>query len=292
MRSDYKIMIVAGEASGDAHAAKLVRALRAASSDSQFTFFGAGSHALRAAGMETIVKADNMAVVGLPEIAKALPMFLKAFRDLKNAAVERRPDAAILVDFPDFNLKLARSLKKRGVKVIYYISPQLWAWRKYRLRTIQKYVDLLITILPFEKDWYARHGVRHVEFVGNPLTREVHSNSSREEFCHRHGLDQKKPIVSLLPGSRQKEVARILPIMLDAVVAMSARDPSIQFVVALASVRSEREVRIAIESVNPANYNATFFDKILIVKEETYDALAPPMPPRWPVELQRSKPAL
>jgi lipid-A-disaccharide synthase len=214
MPREYKIMIVAGEASGDAHAAKLVRALRAASPDDRFDFFGAGSTNLRAAGVETIVNADDMSVIGLPEIARALPMFLRAFQVLKKAAVGRRADAVILVDFPDFNLKLAKALKKRGLRIIYYISPQLWAWRKYRLRTIRKYVDLLLTILPFEKDWFAEHGVNHVEYVGSPLAREVHANTSKEEFCARNELNIGKPIIALLPGSRQKEISRILPTMI------------------------------------------------------------------------------
>ncbi|MBA2736371.1 MAG: lipid-A-disaccharide synthase, partial [Pyrinomonadaceae bacterium] len=141
-----KLMIVAGEASGDAHAAKLVRALQAAAPNIEFEFFGATGRNLREAGVETIVNSDDFSIVGLPEIARALPMFWKAFRVLKKEAVRRKPDAIILVDFPDFNLKLAKSLKKQGLKIIYYISPQLWAWRKYRAKTIAKYVDLLLTI--------------------------------------------------------------------------------------------------------------------------------------------------
>ena len=125
-----KIMVVAGEASGDAHAAKLVRAIRELAPGTDFEFFGATSHRLREAGVEEIVNADDFSVVGLPEIARALPMFWKDFQKLKQTAAERRPDAVILVDFPDFNLKLAKSLKKQGLKIIYYISPQIWAWRK------------------------------------------------------------------------------------------------------------------------------------------------------------------
>src|SRR5437868_882510 len=153
-----KIMIVAGEPSGDGHAAKLVRALSALAPETKFEFFGATSHKMREAGVEEIVNADDFSVVGLPEIARALPMFWKDFQKLKQAASERKPDAVILVDFPDFNLKLAKALKKQGLKIIYYISPQLWAWRKYRLKTVEKYVDLVLTILPFEKEWYRRHG--------------------------------------------------------------------------------------------------------------------------------------
>src|SRR2546421_148278 len=133
-----RLMIVAGEASGDAHAARLVAAIRGQRPDAEF--FGAAGPLMRSAAVEPIVEADSLAVVGLAEIGRALPMFLKAMRKLRSAAAERKPDAAVLVDFPDFNLKLARHLKRSGIRVIYYISPQLWAWRKHRISIIRKYV--------------------------------------------------------------------------------------------------------------------------------------------------------
>ena len=134
---------------------------------------------MRGAGVEAVVDSDDFAIVGVAEIVRALPMFLRAFRVLKRSASERKPDIVILVDFPEFNLKLAKSLKKQGFRVVYYISPQLWAWRKYRVRTIKNYVDLMLTILPFEKDWYQSHGIKHVEYVGNPLANEVHSKTDK-----------------------------------------------------------------------------------------------------------------
>ena len=126
-------MIVAGEASGDAHAAALVDALRAMAPGTQFEFFGATGRQMRAAGVDSVVRADELSILGLWEIARALPKFWSAFGELKHAATERKPDAAILVDWPDFNLRLARWLHRRGIKVIYYVSPQLWAWRSYRV---------------------------------------------------------------------------------------------------------------------------------------------------------------
>lgn len=234
------ILIVAGEASGDIHAAKLVDALMASHPDAEFSFFGAAGPRMRASGVEAIVEADHLSIVGLLEIGRALPMFYAAFRKLRNVALRRRPDAVVLVDFPDFNLKLAKTLKKKGLKVVYYISPQLWAWRKYRIRTVGKYVDLLISILPFEKDWYAKHGIGHVEYVGNPLAREVHASLSKDDFCTKHGIDPMKPIVSLLPGSRQAEIARILPELLKTASVMSAHDSSIQFLVALPPGKLEK----------------------------------------------------
>ena len=270
MVNELKIMIVAGEASGDMHAAKLVNALRDAANDMRFAFFGATGPKLREAGVETVVNADGLSIVGLPEIAKALPVFLKAFSELKAAAVARDADAVILVDFPDFNLKLAKALKKQGIKVFYYISPQLWAWRKYRIRTIRKYVDLLITILPFEKDWYALHGVSHVEYVGSPLAREIHPETSKDDFCLKHGIDSAKPIVSLLPGSRHKEIVRILPIMLETALAMVEKQDDLQFVVALASTRSVKDVENLMRN---AEQQFKLPENLFVIAGETFDAL-------------------
>ncbi len=266
-----KIMIVAGEASGDTHAAKLVHALREVTPEKNLEFFGATSYKLREAEVETIVNSDNFSIVGLPEIGKALPMFWNAFQKLKRSAVERKPDVVILVDFPEFNLKLAKSLSKKGFKVVYYISPQLWAWRKYRVEAIRKYVDLLLTILPFEKDWYEKHGIHHVEYVGNPTVREVHSNLTKEEFCAKYKLDISKPIISLLPGSRHKEITRILPVLLETAALMSEKNNAIQFVIALASSRNLQEIDDAKKSLKSAGKKLP--PNLLTVHGETHEAL-------------------
>jgi lipid-A-disaccharide synthase len=235
------LMIVAGEASGDAHAAALVAALRSA--DPEIEFFGATGPLMRAAGVESVVNTDDLSILGLVEIGSALPKFWRAFKLLKQAAVERKPAAVILVDWPDFNLKLARALHLRGLKIIYYISPQLWAWRGYRARSIERNVDLLLSILPFEKDWYADRGIDQVEYVGHPLAGEVRARYDRTAFCRQVKLDPKLPIISLLPGSRRKEVERILPPMLEAAALISARQPEIQFVVVVAPGRTSDEIR-------------------------------------------------
>ncbi len=271
MKAVYKIMIVAGETSGDAHAAKLVNALRESSGDTDFQFFGATGEKLREANVETIVNADDLAIVGLLEIGRALPMFWKAFQTLKKEAVRRKPDAVILVDFPDFNLKLAKSLKKENFKIIYYISPQLWAWRKYRIKTVAKYIDLLLAILPFEKDWYAAQGVSHVEYVGNPLAKEVHSNLSKEEFCAKHNLDKSKPVIALLAGSRHKEIARILPVMLETACSMAEKNKELQFVIALSSTRKFEEVETAVAQTKAKNLKLP--ETLITVKAETREAL-------------------
>lgn len=269
MAESVKIMIVTGEASGDLHAAKLVRALRESAPGVSFGFFGAAGPRLREAGVEPVVNSDHFSIVGLAEIGRALPMFLRAFSDLKRSAAERKPDAVILVDFPDFNLKLAKSLKRQGLKVIYYISPQFWAWRKYRAKTIRKYVDLMITILPFEKDWYAKQGILHVEYVGSPVAREVHADRSKEEFCALHGLDPQRPIVALLAGSRHKEMSRILPPMLETAALMAERDETLQFVIPLAPMRLASEVEEAAARIKGRIPPAI----LKVVTGQTYDAV-------------------
>src|SRR5215203_1032097 len=224
-------MIVAGEPSGDAHAAALVRALR---ERSDVDFFGATGPLMRAAGVETIVNSDPLAIMGIVEVGRVFSKFLSAFRKLKAAAVERSPDAVVLVDWPEFNLRLASSLHRRGLKVIYYISPQLWAWRPKRINRIKSDVDLLLSILPFEVDWYKTRGVDHVEFVGHPLSGEVKPDFGREAFCRRNELDPARPIVSFLPGSRQKELERILPPMLEAMKELASARPDVQSIVVVA----------------------------------------------------------
>src|SRR6185369_13047226 len=167
----HRLMIVAGEPSGEAHAAALVDALPRR--EPQLECFGATGPLLRAAGVESIINTDELAILGILEVTRALPKFLDVFRKLKQAAIETRPDAVVLVDWPEFNLRLASALHRRGVKVICYISPQLWAWRPRRIGTIKRDVDLLLSILPFEADWFKARGVDHVEFVGHPLAGEV-----------------------------------------------------------------------------------------------------------------------
>lgn len=237
------LMIVAGEASGDAHAAALVRAIRDAAPQTKFEFFGATGPQLRNEGVASIVRSDDLAILGLMEIAGALPKFWSAYKSLKKAGVEQKPAAVILVDWPDFNLKLARAFHRRGLKVIYYISPQLWAWRSYRSRNIERDVDLLLSILPFEEEWYAERGIEHVEFVGHPLAGEVSARHDRAEFCRQAKLNPRQPIISLLPGSRRKEVERILPPMLEAAALISLHRPDVQFVVVVAPSRSSDELR-------------------------------------------------
>lgn len=252
-------MVVAGEPSGDAHAAALVKALQ---ERAEIDFFGATGPLMRDAGVETIVNSDELAIMGIVEVGRVFRKFLRAFRKLKAAAIEQSPDAVILVDWPEFNLRLASTLHRRGLKVIYYISPQLWAWRARRVNNIKRDVDLLLSILPFEVEWYKAHAVEHVEFVGHPLSGEVKARFGREEFCRRNDLDPARPIVAFLPGSRIKELQRILPPMVDAIEQLRTLRPEIQSIVVVAPSRTVNEVR-EITSVN-----------IKLIEQQTREALA------------------
>ena len=231
---NFRLMIVAGEPSGDAHAAALVRALREAATHTTFEFFGATGPSMRAAGVETIVNSDELAIMGIFEVGRVFPKFLRAFNQLKRAASEKRPDAVVLVDWPEFNLRLAKTLHRRGIRVVYYISPQVWAWRSYRVARIRRDIDLLLSILPFEANWFADRGVTQVEYVGHPLAGEVRARYGREEFCRANDLDPARPIVALLPGSRHKELTRILPPMLEAAALVTKQQPDVQFVLVIA----------------------------------------------------------
>lgn len=257
-------MIVAGEASGDGHAAKLVRAICKNSAADNIEFFGAAGPQMRDAGVEPTVEADSLSIIGLAEIGRALPMFLRVMKQLKLAAVEKQPDLAILVDFPDFNLKLAKFLKKQGIKVVYYISPQLWAWRKYRVSSIKNYVDLMLTILPFEKAWYAEHGVTNVEYVGSPLAGEVYPTLNKQQFCRDQALDQTKPIIALLPGSRHKEIARIMPVMVASAEIIKSHIVDAQFVIAIGSSKQRSQID---EIIGETKVSFT------VVENQTFDAL-------------------
>jgi lipid-A-disaccharide synthase len=264
-------MIIAGEPSGDAHAAALVRALREKAGAHTLNFFGATGPLMRSVGVESIINSDELSILGLVEIGSALPKFWRAYKALKKTALERRPDAVILVDWPDFNFRLARSLHRRGLKIIYYISPQLWAWRSHRVRNIERDVDLLLAILPFEPDWYAGRGVKHVEFVGHPLAGEVHSSYTRDEFCLRQELDPAKHIITLLPGSRRKELERILPPMLDAAAVIARQRDDVQFVLGVAPSRSIDEAKEILE----ARSDFTSLQKSMrVIHGETREALA------------------
>ena len=213
-------MIVAGEASGDLHGAHLVREMKAL--DPALAFCGVGGRNLEAEGVRLVARSSEMAVLGFTEVFSKLRFIAGVYCRLRGMLRAEKPDLLILIDYPDFNLRLAAAAKRAGVPVFYYISPQVWAWRKNRIHRIRRVVDRMAVILPFEKDVYAQMGV-DVDFVGHPLLDAVVRTRSREEALEDFGLRDAWPIVALLPGSREKEVAALLPEMAGA-AAILARD--------------------------------------------------------------------
>jgi lipid-A-disaccharide synthase len=230
----------AGEASGDTYGAQLIEALRGLAPSS--TFFGMGGEKMRAFGAELLVHANEVAVVGLVEVVKHLPDIRRRFRHLVAEAATRKPDAAILIDFPDFNLRLARELHRLGIPVFYFVSPQIWAWRTGRVKQIKKYVRKMIVIFPFEQEFYARHGVE-VSYVGHPLAYVPQPQISREEFAAQHGLDPHKQWIALLPGSRRKEVRLNLPMMVEAARLLQKQSNQFEFLLPVASTLNQDWLR-------------------------------------------------
>lgn len=215
-----KILASAGEASGDLYAAQLVEQLRRDLPDAEF--FGCAGHRMRAAGVRPVVDAASLSVVGLLEVVAHVPRIYLEYRRLLAAARRERPDVAILTDSPDFHLPLARRLKKLGIPVVYLVAPQVWAWRKGRIRQIRRNTDRLLCIFPFEEDFFRRQRVR-ADYIGHPLARLVRPVFSKEELFQRHALPKDRPLIALLPGSRRGEVFRHLPALLDAVDRLRQR---------------------------------------------------------------------
>jgi lipid-A-disaccharide synthase len=208
-----RFLISAGEASGEAYGAQLVAALRRRVPEA--SFFGVGSERMRASGFDCVVDARDISVVGLTEVLSHLPKIYGEFRRLLRAVDQNRPDAAILIDFPDFNFRLARQLSRRNIPVFYFVSPQLWAWRQGRIDFVRKYIRKMLVIFPFEEEFYRLRGVG-AEYVGHPLADVPPPSLSRDNFAAQFGLDPKKQWIALLPGSRRKEVLMNLPEMLSA----------------------------------------------------------------------------
>jgi len=217
--SPARVLIIAGENSGDKHGASLVQAFREI--DPSVEFFGVGGARMREAGVRLINTVEDLAVVGIFEILSQLPRIRHVFTRIKREARSQKPQAAILIDSPDFNLRLARFLKKQRIPVLYYIGPTVWAWRKNRLKTIRKTVDKMMLIFPFEQSLYHEHGIASV-FVGHPLPEQIGATAPREEVFHRHGFDPGRPLLVLLPGSRRSEIRYHMPTLMATAVQLRA----------------------------------------------------------------------
>lgn len=211
MHQDPLIFVSAGEASGDHYGAELIAAVKLALPSARFT--GLGGTAMEAAGQRRVIRAEDVAVMGITEILRHVPRIVASYRRLVHSIRQQRPDVAVLIDFPDVNFRLAKHLRRMGVPVIWFVSPQLWAWKRRRLRWVQERVSKMLTIFPFEQPFYAARGVE-AEFVGHPLAEVSLPAISREEYAGRYGMDPARHWVALLPGSRGGEIVANLPQML------------------------------------------------------------------------------
>jgi lipid-A-disaccharide synthase len=229
-------MMVAGERSGDVYGAALAQALAARVDGAKV--FGCGGEAMRAASVETVVDIHQVALIGISEVVSGLPRAYRAMQDLIAEAARRKPALAILIDSPSFNLSLAKRLKRQNIPVIYFVSPQIWAWKKWRIRKIKAYVDKMLCLFDFETEIYEKAGVP-VEWVGHPLVDMPAPCQTREDFFRQAGLDPGVLTVALLPGSRRTEVTFNLPTMLDA-AARASRSAPVQFVLASAPTIDSR----------------------------------------------------
>lgn len=225
------VLVVAGEASGDGHGADVVRALRALRPD--VTCFGMGGPKLAAAGVEFLFGAHEISVMGIAEVVPKIPRILKVLGALERAALERRPSVALLIDVPDFNLRLAERLKRQGVRVVYFVAPMIWAWREGRARRIAQLVDELCCILPFEEPFLRERGV-NATYVGSPVLEQVPPQAPPAVFRRALGLDEARPVLAVLPGSRRSELARLGPLMRDVARAQVEAHPGLQVVVPVA----------------------------------------------------------
>jgi len=251
-------MLVVGEASGDVHGANLVKALHRR--DANLKIFGVAGEQLQQTDFEALFNVSKLTGMGLVELAGNVKNIWRAYQLLRGALKQRRPDLLILIDFPDFNLRLARIAKSLRIPVLYYVSPQIWAWRRGRVHQIAKSVDRMAVVFPFEVDFYRRHGV-NVTFVGHPLLETICARQTREAVLARYGLDPEKKTVALLPGSRHGEVSRHLPTMLAAAAQMQAAD-NVQFFCLRASTIDVRDLRAMIGDA-----------RIPIVEQDRYDAV-------------------
>ena len=231
-RSTPRIMIVAGEASGDLHGGKLAEALLRLNPGAKL--FGIGGTRMRAAGVDIRTDISELAVMGVVEVLLHYTRLRRVLRRAQEMLRSERPDLLITVDYPGFNLRLAGSARKMGIRVLHYISPQVWAWREHRVKSIARRVDMMAVLFPFEVPFYEKHGVP-VRFVGHPLLDSVHPTMQRAVAQRYFGLDPARPVVGLLPGSRRAELRRLMPLLLESATLLQKRFPDLQLLLPLAS---------------------------------------------------------
>ncbi len=257
-----RVMIIAGEASGDQHSARLVKSVHAI--DPSIEFFGIGGESMRQVGVEILVDSAEMAVVGLVEIWAHRKVIFGALAKMREILKNDPPDLLFLTDYPEFNLRLAKTAKQLGIKVLFYISPQIWAWRQWRVKKIRKLVDMMAVIFPFELDFYHQHNVP-VCFVGHPLAEEAHASADRNYLCAEFGLDPERPVVGLFPGSRQSEVKRLMPIIAETAKQLKKQKPDIQFLLPVASTLKPEIFSNYLDAATP---------EVTMIENRSYDVMA------------------
>lgn len=242
-----RVMIIAGEASGDMHAGKLVSEVL--QKDSDIHFYGIGGDSMKKAGVDILVDSSQLAVVGLIEVLAHWNTISGALKKMQKLLRTSPPDLLVLTDYPDFNLRLAATAKECGVKVLFYISPQVWAWRQKRVFKIREIVDMMAVVFPFEETFYKKYDVP-VRFVGHPLVDEVHASADQQTLRKEFLLDNDKPVIGLFPGSRKSEVKRLLPIIVASAKIFAEKNPDVQFVIPVASTLTEELLLPYFEGAN------------------------------------------
>ena len=261
IRSGKKILMIAGEASGDLHGSHLVKEML--SLDPTLQFYGVGGKKMKNEGVELIADSKEMAVVGITEVLLKLKRIYQIYRKLKNSLTSNSPSLVILIDYPDFNLRFAREAKKKNIPIVYYISPQVWAWRKGRIKKIGRLIKKMIVIFPFEKKIYEEAQI-DVDFVGHPLLDAIRSQFSREEAFQQFSLSSGVTTIGLLPGSRMNEVKRHLPPMIKAIPLISKQINPVQFIIPVAPGLDLGEVQNLVGSKR---------ENIRVVENNTYDVM-------------------
>ena len=256
------IMISAGEASGDLHAANLVKSLHKI--DNSIQVRGMGGDKLRQAGVDVLVDCSDIAVVGIVEVLVNYRKILRVLNQLRDELRNNPPDLLILVDYQEFNFKLAQTAKQCGVTVLFYISPQVWAWRPHRVHKMAKSIDMMAVLFPFEEKFYKNCNMP-VQFVGNPLVDEAKASKSKDESIELYKLDNNRQTIGLFPGSRQGEIKRILPIQLEAAVLLKQKHPQLQFILPIASTLNEDEFDVYLKDYTELD--------IKLVKDNPYDVM-------------------
>ncbi len=267
MENDYatpanlqRVLMIAGEPSGDLHGSGVVRELKKRLPG--IDVFGVGGEKMKAEGFDVVFPISRLSFMGFLEVVKNLSVVKELERTLEALIESRRPDVVVLIDYPGFNLRFAKKVKQRGIRILYYISPQVWAWHKSRVKKIRSLVDRMKVVFPFEVEIYEQEGI-NVEFVGHPLAEKIGATGSREDFFQKHGLDPAKKLLALLPGSRKQEIEKIFPTML-ATAGLLRKTLNVQVAVGVAPNLG-------------AAYLKTFITddaSIILVEEATYDVMA------------------